>query len=230
MSFRRQLHKTSPPKVARTISLMAGAMCVALLASCAPSQKVVAPTDIKPPPVIAKPKPVDVPCELTDTCPPAPKPPAPYNLMGRVLGDACPQKADLLAAYATCRNGQIVAIDIAIPTQDEAAKQRVFDRALVKYGAPFEDRRGGVPMVQKVAMPDWAADKTPPQLNQTRDKRYMFWWIDEVAKHYLAVSEAENAVEVSLHRLDRAARQRANNLQTRNKRIAETGKQLTEAF
>lgn len=208
------------------------ALAALLAAACQPTPKPAPkPVMASPKPIMVAPeKPVEVPCEVTDTCPAKPKPPAPFNIMGKVLGDACPKKSTLLAAYASCRNGQITAINIAIPTPDMAAKQRVFDRALEKYGAPYEDRHGGVPMIHKVRMPDWAADKTPPHLAETRDKRFIFWWIDEVAKHYLAVSETDNTVEVQLHRLDREARQRANNLKIRTDKLVEQGKALTDAF
>jgi hypothetical protein len=168
-------------------------------------------------------------CDLTDSCP-IEKPAAPFNVMGAVIGGACPPKETLLARFAVCQNGLIAGITVIIPALDEAAKARVFARALVKYGAPYEDRTGGVPMQSKVDIPDWAASKTPPQLAETRGKRYMFWWIDQVAKHYLAVSELDEAVKIMLRRDDDEARRLANDNKSAADKLSEQGAKLTAAF
>lgn len=217
--------------VRRNMRLVFSLGTVALMLGCTPTQKKPPPPA---PPVIAPayvpPPPVEVPCEVTDTCPVIAKPPAPFNVMGAIIGDACPKTDDMLAPFASCRNGEISGITVIIPTLDEAAKNKVFARALSKYGTPFEDRTGGVPMQAKVTMPDWAATKTPPQLAETRGKRYVFWWIDEVAKHYLAVSELDEAVKIALRRLDVEAREKADRLKVEADKLTAEGARLTEAF
>ena len=217
--------------VRRSVLAVVALGSLLLLHGCAPPQKkppaaplpTIAPAYEPPPPVV-------VPCEVTGTCPEVAKPPAPFNVMGAIIGDNCPETEAMLAPFAICRNGLISGITVVIPALDEAAKARVFARALSKYGAPYEDRTGGVPMQAKVTMPDWAATKTPPQLAETRGKRYVFWWIDEVAKHYLAISELDEAVKIALRRLDADAREKADRRKVETDKLQAEGARLTEAF
>lgn len=180
--------------------------------------------------IVVAPPPIDVPCEITRTCPPKPKPPAPFNVMGAVLGDACPKADSLLAPFASCRGGKIMSVRLEIPAFGAAAKNAVFTRALEKYGRPTEDRHGGIPMRMKVMLPDWALDQTPPDLRAYNGKRSMFWWIDETAAHYLSLLETDKAVLIHLEKLQPQVRAKFDRDAAAREKLEDKGKALTEAF
>lgn len=168
--------------------------------------------------------------------PPPPKPSArqkrdkPFSVFGAVLGDKCPRKRNVLAAYATCRNDRIVAIEVPIPAFDEAAKARIFARAMTKYGTPDEDRRGGLPMRIKVMMPDWAAMKTQPDLRPYRERRSAFWWVDEVARHFISLEEDPESVTIRVVLADPKARLDFDKQQAAQQLLRDQGSELTEKF
>ena len=182
----------------------------------------------KTPPPPPKPKPVFV--APVKPSPPPKKVEKPFNVFGAVLGDRCPHKRDVLAAYATCRNGRIIGIDIPIPAFDERAKERVFARAIAKYGMPDEDRRGGLPMRVKVMMPDWAAMKTQPDLRPYRGKRSAFWWVDEIAQHFISIEEGDDLVTLRVMLSDPKARLDFDKQQAAQQVLEKQGSELTEKF
>jgi hypothetical protein len=185
---------------------------------------------VKIAPVFSAPAPVVVPCEVTNSCPQAEAEELSFAVLGAELGDDCPRKKSMLAAYAMCRNGRIVAINLSIPAFDAAAKAQVFARALAKYGPADEDRRGGLPMRVKIMMPDWAAAKTQKDLWPYRDKRSAFWWVDEIAKHFLAIEETDIAVEIRVMLADPKARILFDKQQAARDALQEKGAELTQKF
>lgn len=205
-----------------------GLAAAAGLAGCA---ETIAPT---PPPapkqIVVAPPPVEVPCEITRSCAPAAKPPAPFNVMGAVLGDDCPKRDSKLAPFAACKGGKIMAIKLDIPAFSKAAKNAVFIKALEKYGRPTEDRHGGIPMRMKVMLPGWTLDKTPTDLRSFRGRRSMFWWIDETAAHYLSVNEGAASVTLHLEKLQPEARAKFDRDTQMQQTLENKGKELTEAF
>ena len=182
----------------------------------------------KAPPPPPKPKPVFV--APVKPSPPPKKVEKPFNVFGAVLGDKCPRQRDELAAYATCRNGRIIGIDLPIPAFDERAKERVFARAISKYGMPDEDRRGGLPMRVKVMMPDWAAMKTQPDLRPYRGKRSAFWWVDEIARHFISIEESDELVTLRVMLSDPKARLDFDKQQAAQQVLEKQGSELTEKF
>ena len=184
----------------------------------------------KAPPPPPKPKPVFI-APVKPAPPPLPKKvEKPFNVFGAVLGDRCPRKRDMLAAYATCRNGRIIGIELPIPAFDDAAKARIFARAIAKYGTPHEDRRGGLPMRVKVMMPDWAAMKTQPDLRPYRGKRSAFWWVDEVAQHFISIEESAEMVTLRVVLADPKARLDFDKQQAAQQVLEKQGSELTEKF
>ena len=197
-----------------------------LLASCSYFEKE------KPPVIVAPPAPVFVPSVPEPVAKPMPKPEPekPFNVFGAILGDACPRAKSMLADYATCSNGRIMAIQVEIPAFDAMAKARIFERAIAKYDTPTEDRRGGLPMRVKVMMPDWAAMKTQPDLRPYRDKRSAFWWVDEVARHFLSIEENETSVTIRVMLVDPKARLDFDKAQSAQQKLEAMGTTLTEKF
>lgn len=168
---------------------------------------------------------------------PAPPPEQPlekvaktFAVFGAVLGDACPRQQDMLAAYATCRNDRIIGMEVPIPVFDAAAKARIFARAIAKYGTPDEDRRGGLPKRVKVMMPDWAAMKTQVDLRPYRERRSAFWWVDEVAQHFISIEEGDEAVTLRVVLADPKARLDFDKQQAAQQLLRDKGSELTEKF
>ena len=188
--------------------------------------------EAKAPPAPPAPEPVfEVPVKPAPPPPPPPKKvEKPFNVFGAVLGDRCPRKRDVLAAYAKCRNGRIIGIDLSIPAFDEAAKARIFARAIAKYGTPDEDRRGGLPMRVKVMMPDWATMKTQPDLRPFREKRSAFWWVDEVAQHFISIEEGVEMVTLRVVSADPKGRLDFDKKQAAQQVLEKQGSELTEKF
>lgn len=184
----------------------------------APAKPMAAPIMV-PPPTLPKAEPK-----------PEPEPEVPFNVLGAVLGDACPRDGTLLAAYARCANGRIITLNLTIPAFDADAKARVFARAIAKYGTPDEDRRGGLPMRVKVMMPDWAATKTQPDLRPYHGKRSAFWWIDEMAQHFLSVDEGDEAVRIRVMLVNPKARLDFDKQQAMQEKLQAIGDALTEKF
>lgn len=180
-----------------------------------------APAAIIKAPVIIAPKPAPKPARA---------PEKPFAVMGMVLGDACPSKGDANAAFASCRNGRVIGIGVSIPAFDKMAKDAVFARALAKFGAPDEDRHGGLPMSIKIMEPAWTVMKTQPDLQPYHGRRAAFWWVDEVAKHFVSVEERAEAVEVRVVLADPKARLDFDKQDAARQKLEARGRDLLEKF